>query len=163
MQTFLPYSDFEKSLMCLDDKRLGKQRVESMQILNILTGKSLTNSWGNHPAVRMWKGYEESLKVYLNLSIEIWINRGKNNTMQLWEISGEIITPDWIGNDKLHTSHKCNLLRKDYKYYYEFFNDEKYDTDAPYWWPVEMKTKSKQYEMIEYWSRKNGRIVDIYA
>ena len=38
MQTFLPYSDFEQSLSCLDNKRLGKQRVESMQILNILTG-----------------------------------------------------------------------------------------------------------------------------
>jgi len=161
MQTFLPYPDLEKSLMCLDTKRLGKQRVESMQILNILTDNK-KSTWINHPAVRMWKGYENALKLYLNLSIQIWIKNGRNNTMQIHSIDGEIILPSWFGNDKLHTSHKCNLLRKDYKYYYTFFGNC-YDVNAPYWWPVEMKTKSKQYEMVEYWSRKDGRIVNIYA
>jgi len=33
MQTFLPYKDFVKSVRCLDNKRLGKQRVEAYQIL----------------------------------------------------------------------------------------------------------------------------------
>ena len=37
MQTFLPYKSFVKSLNCLDNKRLGKQRVEAMQILNAIT------------------------------------------------------------------------------------------------------------------------------
>ena len=32
MQTFLPYPDFWVSAKMLDDKRLGKQRVEAMQI-----------------------------------------------------------------------------------------------------------------------------------
>jgi hypothetical protein len=36
MQTFMPYSDFEKTARCLDNKRLGKQRVEAWQILNTL-------------------------------------------------------------------------------------------------------------------------------
>jgi len=34
MQTFLPYPDFLQSLQSLDNKRLGKQRVETFQILN---------------------------------------------------------------------------------------------------------------------------------
>ena len=58
MQTFLPYKDFRKSLQCLDYRRLGKQRVEAMQIHNILTGKNESSAWVNHPAVKMWKGHE---------------------------------------------------------------------------------------------------------
>jgi hypothetical protein len=36
MQTFLPYPDFAKSAAVLDNKRLGKQRVECLQILTAL-------------------------------------------------------------------------------------------------------------------------------
>jgi Pyrimidine dimer DNA glycosylase len=39
MQTFLPYSDITESLRVLDDKRLGKQRVETFQIINAITGR----------------------------------------------------------------------------------------------------------------------------
>ena len=34
MQTFLPYPDFHESAKVLDMKRLGKQRVEVLQLLN---------------------------------------------------------------------------------------------------------------------------------
>ena len=40
MQTFLQYPDFEKTFKCLDYRRLGKQRVEAMQIYNIISGRS---------------------------------------------------------------------------------------------------------------------------
>ena len=33
MQTFLPYADFLASAKALDQKRLGKQRVETIQVL----------------------------------------------------------------------------------------------------------------------------------
>ena len=36
MQTFLPYSNFQKSAEVLDWRRLGKQRVEGMQIINTI-------------------------------------------------------------------------------------------------------------------------------
>ncbi|HMC68015.1 MAG TPA: pyrimidine dimer DNA glycosylase/endonuclease V, partial [Mycobacteriales bacterium] len=36
MQTFLPYSRFDASAAVLDDLRLGKQRVETLQILRAL-------------------------------------------------------------------------------------------------------------------------------
>ena len=39
MQVFLPYPDFKKSLESLDNKRLGKQRVEAKQILNVLLNR----------------------------------------------------------------------------------------------------------------------------
>ena len=34
----MPYADFEKIAKCLDYKRLGKQRVEAMQIHRIVSG-----------------------------------------------------------------------------------------------------------------------------
>ena len=36
MQTFLPVADFVESARMLDYKRLGKQRVEGMQLLNAM-------------------------------------------------------------------------------------------------------------------------------
>ena len=62
MQTFLPYADFVKTAKCLDYRRLGKQRVEAFQILNILEGKTTKAGWKHHPAVLMWEGYENALK-----------------------------------------------------------------------------------------------------
>ena len=61
MQTFLPFSDFEKSAKALDYRRLGKQRIEAYQIWKVLTGQ--TTAWKNHPAVKMWQGYEQALLV----------------------------------------------------------------------------------------------------
>ena len=62
MQTFLPYADFERSARALDAKRLGKQRVETIQVVRALTRPGY--GWANHPAVLMWKGYEEALGRY---------------------------------------------------------------------------------------------------
>lgn len=59
MQTFLPYSSFSKSASVLDNKRLGKQRVECLQILKALSDPAY--GWQNHPAVKMWKGYTDRL------------------------------------------------------------------------------------------------------
>ena len=56
MQTFLPYDDFVLSLDCLDYRRLGKQRVEAMQLLNAM--KREKGGWINHPATKMWRGDE---------------------------------------------------------------------------------------------------------
>jgi len=54
MQTFLPYPNLKKSIKCLDNKRLGKQRVKAHQILNILLKRTKTKGWKNHPAIKMW-------------------------------------------------------------------------------------------------------------
>ena len=98
MQTFLPYDNFNLSLEVLDYRRLGKQRVESFQLLNALLGRTESKGWINHPIAKMWKGYENALKLYLNKSIEIWKSQGYNNTMKYEDIKGEIIYPDWKDN-----------------------------------------------------------------
>jgi hypothetical protein len=133
MQTFLPYSSFKESLMCLDWKRLNKQRVEARTILNVLSPNYDKKGWKNHPAVLMWKGYEEALKLYYNLSIDIWVDRGYNNTMEKVEI-GEVVYPKWFGDDRFHESHRSNLLRKDSTFYGKYGWDVR--DDLPYFWPT---------------------------
>lgn len=142
MQTFLPYQDFQKSLACLDYKRLGKQRVEALQILNTLTGKS--QGWKNHPAVRMWRHYETALEVYKNVAISVWAGKGYNNSMPLtYNYSSPIMLAMAMENcftylpwttPKFCSSHRSNLLRKDYVFYSKYGWTE--PTNLPYIWPV---------------------------
>ena len=136
MQTFLPYESFEKSAQTLDWRRLGKQRVEGMQIINAITGKTRKDGkpykgWINHPCSVMWKAYVPALKHYTNVFIQEWINRGYNNNMEFYD-TGKIIMPDWIGNEKFHSSHRANLLRKDFDYYSQFGWTE--NPERPYVW-----------------------------
>jgi hypothetical protein len=137
MQTFLPYPNIKKSLKSLDYKRLGKQRVEAFQILNILLERTDKKAWKNHSAVLMWKGYENALKLYLNKSIKLWISRGYKNTMKLEKIQGKIILPKWFGNKEFHNSHKSNLLRKNPEHYVQFSKEVPNDLD--YIWPIKDK------------------------
>ena len=133
MQTFLPYPDFQKSVEVLDYRRLGKQRVETFQVLNILLDRTPTKGWRNHPVTLMWTGYESALKLYQNITICEWINRGYNNNMKLEEIEPDsIVMPPWFGNEQFHRSHRSNLLRKDYEYYSQYFDEP---NDLEYFWP----------------------------
>lgn len=144
MQTFLPYPSFIKSAETLDYRRLGKQRVETWQILNTLLENK--KAWSNHPAVLMWKGYEASLCVYGEVICNEWIARGYNDIMlnrfiskgNTLEISPKIYYPEWFGNEAFHASHRSNLLRKDSVYYSKFNWSE--PNNLEYVWPI---TKDK--------------------
>jgi hypothetical protein len=124
MQTFLPYPDFRKSLHCLDYRRLGKQRVEAYQIIRILKevshSKNYRGGWRNHPAVKLWHGHLNALKLYFNLSIDEWTRRGYKNKMKKMKISGKISYPSWWGRSDFHSAHRSNLLRKDQSYYGQY-------------------------------------------
>lgn len=142
MQTFLPYEDFEASAEVLDYKRLGKQRVETWQILRALAGE--TRGWSNHPASRMWRGYETQLTEYGVVVCREWIRRGYKDTMlqrfeELLEKSTtqrreKVGGPDWLGRPDLHRSHQSNLVRKDPDFYGPVFPDV--SPDMEYVWPV---------------------------
>ena len=131
MQTFLPYADFHKTAESLDYRRLGKQRVEAFQIWSILTGKSQSKAWSNHPAVKMWRGYEDALQQYLRIIMLEWIRRGYKNNMiippeKLYTV------PNWLGNENFHASHRSNLKRKNSMHYNDFIES----IDMPYIWPL---------------------------
>lgn len=122
MQTFLPYPDFKKSVESLDDKRLGKQRVEAYQIISALTGRPRKDGkpykgWINHPCTIMWRNNVNALRLYYNDCIDEWVRRGFKNTMIYEPIRGTFKEPEWLGTDFFHSSHRANLLRKDFDFY----------------------------------------------
>ena len=138
MQTFLPYQDFRKSLESLDNKRLGKQRVETFQIINAILGRPKKDGtpykgWLNHPCSVMWRDYVPALKLYFNMSLVIWEERGFINNMNLELSTDSIIKfPHWLGNERFHSSHRANLLRKDSEYYSKHGWTE--NPEDPYIW-----------------------------
>ena len=142
MQTFLPYKSFVESASCLDYRRLGKQRVECLQLLSALQfpwalerTKTNNSKWSNHPATKMWKGFEECLALYMNTIILEWEARGYKNNMEYFDNFTHKVydDPDWLGNEDFHASHRSNLLRKDPEWYGKFEWIE--PNDLPYVWP----------------------------
>lgn len=79
VQTFLPYPDFAASARALDDRRLGKQRVEALQILRAQVREGY--GWQHHPAVRMWRGHPEGVAAYPLAICEEWAALGKVDTV----------------------------------------------------------------------------------
>lgn len=136
MQTFVPYPDMPLCAFVLDDKRLGKQRVETLQILNALHG--LSKGWVNHPATRMWKGYSNALVEYGVYICHAWIDRGFQDTclekIQAFHNSfTKTYIPPWWGQG-IHTTHRAALLHKDYTFYSKYNWEEK--PERKYHWPV---------------------------
>lgn len=140
MQTFIPYKDPIESAKVLDNKRLGKQRVEAIQIARSLLG--ITDGWKNHPAVKMWKGYESYLiKVYLKNIMDEWEMRGFKNEkchehyLNLLKLVNDKrpIKPHWF-SDIVCQSHRSRLIQKKPEYYAGIFEGTPHDLE--YVWPV---------------------------
>lgn len=114
MQTFVPYPDFEASARCLDRQRLGKQRVETLQLIRANLG--ITKGWKTHPAALMWSDNMNGLIAYGIAVCDEWIARGYKDTCRdkiLEYGDADILdTPYWWGDDIIHSSHRSNLLRK---------------------------------------------------
>ncbi|WP_199904907.1 MSMEG_6728 family protein [Nocardioides sediminis] len=149
MQTFLPYADFERSARALDTKRLGKQRVEAIQVVRALTVPGY--GWANHPAALMWKGHEEALGRYGIVCCAVWTERGYGDTCAATiatdlraagvgsirsqaELAEAGALPPWLEGEDLLLSHRSALVRKDPEHYRSLFPDV--PDDLPYVWPV---------------------------
>lgn len=140
MQTFLPFSNFKKSAEVLDMKRLGKQRVETYQLMKALLIPEY--GWKNHPAAKMWKGYELALLRYQEAICKEWSSHGYRDTClekttDLYFSTGRhesLAMPPWLGKPEIHASHRSNLLKKKPDWYAQFEWNE--SDDLPYVWPV---------------------------
>lgn len=146
MQTFLPYPDFAATAAVLDPRRLGKQRVEALQVLRALFVPGY--GWRHHSVVKMWAGYQEALVCYGLEICAAWRVTGRADTVaatlreqharpvrgqQALAAAGEL--PAWLGWEPLHRSHRSALLRKDPAYYRPRFGPD-VPADLPYQWPV---------------------------
>ncbi len=150
----MPYADFARSAVVLDNVRLGKQRVETLQIMQVLTRLRWDNNsgvieafepkgWRTHPVVLMWRGFAGALMGYQSAVCSEWAERGFTDTCAvktagLLAESGfptAATPPPWLGEPALHLSHRSNLVRKDPRLYGPRFVGV--PADLPYVWPVE--------------------------
>ena len=138
MQTFMPLNTYRTSALALDNKRLGKQRVEAYQILRTLFG--INAGWANHPAVKLWRGHEASLCLYAMAMCSEWVRRGFtdnlfpyfNENYQDLLAYGEPVIPELLLRKDLQVSHQSNLIRKDPTYYSKLFDGV--PDNLPYIW-----------------------------
>ena len=141
-----------ESAKVLDNRRLNKQITETLQIHNTLAGKSA--GWRNHPAVLMWRGFEQSLLYYGLVMYAEWQRRHAAGLRggKMHHKSGDDIArllgphmpmyiPGWLSIERLHVSHRQALLFKDESHYRKFWPKlaaaiPGEDGRLPYWWPV---------------------------
>ena len=149
MQTFLPVADFVDSARLLDSPRLGKQRVETLQILRAIELPDY--GWANHPAVLMWRGRTPALVAYGLAMARVWRERGfaDSTETQIGEFAPAVVDvrqddlaaagllPSWLGDEELHRSHRSNLIAKDPDFYRSRFAERfgPEPDDLPYVWP----------------------------
>lgn len=159
MQTFVPLTDsFDDIAKVLDNKRLNKQALEGWQILmNLLQldpqgEHRVSKGWSNHPAVKMWKGHEVALYLYVEAMVKEWKRRGYKSTIgdkakatigraiSLGLISEVSSVPGWISSfstfSKVASSHRLALLSKDYEWYSQFK------------WPEDVGIRPDTYEYV---------------
>lgn len=157
MQTFLPYDSFKRSAEVLDNARLGKQRVETLQIVSVLTNR--TTAWQNHPAVNMWRGCLDVLHDYHAAIVSEWRSRGfKDTTMD--RVACMILgarkeartrVPFWLSFTLFHQCHRWNLAYKDASLYpHEFASEMPAKEKPPYVWPKPGFMLRKDYEAPEH-------------
>ena len=150
MQTFLPSPDFAASAAVLDRRRLGKQRVEALQVLRALIRPGY--GWQHHPAVAMWRGHPEAMAAYGLAMCAQWRARGGADTVATTivadlaaaglepprtqaELAAAGLLPDWLGDERVHRSHRAALVAKDPAHYGPLFPDEPVRTGTAYHWP----------------------------
>lgn len=123
MQCFMAYPDLEKSVKCLDSKRLGNQIYNEGYCL--IQGK-----WKNHPASKIWIGHKRALARYCLYGLEELEARGRSYPKWVDFFSKYVADepdtglPDIFGYEPYHASHRSQLLGKNYEWYKQFGWDE---------------------------------------
>lgn len=153
VNTFIISTHLPDTFSLLDYKRLGKQRLEAKQLINILekmdNGEDVNNiGFAKHPACLMWFGYTNALKAYFNLCVIEWISRGYKNTMELYDVDHDKFVnvecefdgistvfkgedgdnpyefPPFASFPPFILSHKAALIRKNPVYYKDLLCEE---------------------------------------
>lgn len=139
MQTFLPFPDFEESAYALDPRRLGKQRVENLQIMQALFGMNLItsvkvttdeigvpykDSWNLVELPKsMWKVEPAKLGWQNHPAVKMW--RGHEWTLLNYQ---KAICADWTEN----LAYKDTCFEKTLFLYFACYKGED-DTTPPPW------------------------------
>lgn len=160
MQTFVPLtSSFEDIARTLDRARLNKQALEGWQILMTLLeldpqgNYRAPKGWVNHPAVKMWRGHEMTLYIYIQAMVDEWKRRGYKSTIgdkakatitvaiTKGLLDGTVSAPPmWVSDmskfKEVASTHRLALLNKDYEWYSQFK------------WPEDTGSRPETYEYL---------------
>lgn len=142
MQVFLPEKSFVDSAQALDYRRLVKQLLEGRQIMTVLAGEQTSRGWVNHPAVKMFKGYERALYAYL-FAIKDEMHARGYKWEKNWDviqdtyirnfISQDTFLPPWMEDEELFNkviiTHRGRLWEKDPIHYEEYQPEGQYFMD----------------------------------
>lgn len=153
MQTFLPVQDLWGSATLLDRGRLGKQRSETMQIMEALTGIRVNKetlelehfepkpSIAKHWVTSMWRGHEYWLLCYQGAVTSEWEARGYRDTCwdkthRVYKASGleSAAEPEWWHDPEVFKQHRDRLFTKDPITYSELFPDAVQREDYDFKW-----------------------------
>ena len=153
MQTFLPYASFIETAQCLDNLRLVNQCCN--ESVRLYQGK-----WPNHPAAKMWANHKYALARYNHALAAEWYARrvakgghGVAEAALRWKLfwhqqidtllaeGADTSMPPWLGDKRVHTTHRACLLAKLPDHYGQCGWDEQPSPPDdkckwPYFWPV---------------------------
>lgn len=138
MQVFLPYPDLERSVRCLDPKRLGNQIYREAKTL-------ITGGWPNHPAAKIWANHRKALAEYALFGLRELSLRGYHYTKWFdffediyYHTPGPFTLPPIIGHEPFHAGHRAALLAKSPEWYSQFGWTEtpEPDTKKAYIWSL---------------------------
>lgn len=131
-----------------------EERKYIVSAKNDANGVEILRGFANHPAVSMWNGYLDALKMYLNFCIKEWTSRKCKdgspckNTISFQKVNtSSVSVPWWLTEEKqrLTQSHQAAMIRKEIarnenEWYVKLWSEGKigcemkYD-DFGYFWP----------------------------
>lgn len=130
----------KQGAMCEYDTATGKYVYGYVKLGTQANGVEIRRTpWWGHPIVQAWRGFEGSLVLYGLMTCWEWKQRGYKDTtgavIKAFQTSSvNPINPPWLGDERVHASHRSNLLRKNAAHYGQFGWVE--SPDLPYFWPT---------------------------
>jgi hypothetical protein len=153
IMTWLPYQDFLTTFQTLSDYHVGRQMHEAGIVLDYLVGIGHEKLCDRFRTTRMWKGYPSALAFYHSMAIREHVMRGGRplrtaaydfyHGFQIETLHyahrklvpvQEIEYPPWLGDERLHASHRGALFRQYPEHYFHRTDWIEYK-DLPLFWP----------------------------
>lgn len=152
-------SSFGQTAADLDNVQLNRCMTDTTIIFDILTGGVESHPRENHPAVKMWTGYEFALGTYAMMFCMEWSGqRGFTGHKCFWYLSKAIKAmkaddpgfvyepPPWFRDRDVLASHRSNLLRRYPLQYDDAWNN--CPENWPYIWPVIDFDRPEGYKLM---------------
>lgn len=152
MYTFLPFASFAKSAAALDSGRLYRQVFDCKRIILAQLDPQVGHQ--THRSKTMWNGHTRSLCVFAIALIDEATSRGIaiSPYERRWlQVALESYRKDaprvpwWLGDSRLHSSHRAALKRRD-PHYYRAFTER---TDMLLWWPHVQDAKTSPCASVQ--------------